>query len=261
MKKVLILFVLSLTLLMVTNGIVKADVSEATLRGFDIEDFVYVDDEPNNIIELEGKKFYYGKINSWSAVYRFYNYEEDKMFYAILVEGMIDASTEKKLTRSFSAQYMKISIKFDSSYARLVSYSPEPQPGTYTITYGFGMTLTYNDGYAYVEPTISYSLSQEFDEISQHVSEGNNSVSMTFNFSRYADNVRGVPYQGAYRQRAVAYFAIDEYSLYKNYLSSSQIVIDYTGCIFKDGAWGDLNYSYPKTINDTYKYTSNGNYN
>jgi len=84
---------------------------------------------------------------------------------------------------------------------------------------------------------------------------------MEFNFSRYADNVRGIPYQGAYRQRAIVYFAIDNYSTNQNYLTNSQIVINYYGSIFKDGAWFESNYTNVGLMNDTYHYTSNGNYN
>lgn len=262
MKKIFVLFILALSFLCVSFTDVNASASEASIRGFNVTDFTYVDDEANDYLDMYGSSHYYGKINLWTAVYKFYNAEEDKMFYAVLMEATINASTFKNASRSFSAKRIDFNVVFDNPYARLVSYSPQPQAGSYTITTSFGYTLTYASGVGYyISPSISYSLTQEFDEISQYVDENNSSVLLRFNFTRYADNERGVPYQGAYRQKAVAYFAIDDYSINSSSMSNSEIVIDYDGSIFKDGAWFESNYTLTSRINDTYKYTSNGNFN
>lgn len=262
MKKNITVLLLFISILLINASRVNADTSEASLRGFDIYDFDYVADEANDLVEIRGSKYYYGEIGLWTAIYKYYSNEEDKMIYAVLIEGSINATTEKNVKRSFSAKRMDFDIKFDSNYARLVTYSPQPELNDYSVTTSYGNSLEYDPTIgAYLSPSITYSLTETFDEISQYIDENDNSVLLRFNFSRYANNVRGIPYQGTYRQQATVFFAVDDYSTNYHQMAGSQIVINYDGYIFKDTVWwAGSNFTDDESINDTYKYTNNGNF-
>ncbi|VEU80523.1 hypothetical protein [Haploplasma axanthum] len=261
MKKVLI------TMLLLVVGLVlyttEVSASEADLRGFDIDGFSYVADHTSNIEELWGAKHYYGKMNMWTSIYKVYIPDEDKMFYAVLVEAMIDASTEKNASRSFSSMQIGLNVKFDSRYARLVTYTPKYENSSYTVSISIGTQHIYIPNLGIVTlPTITQTLTEEFKEIALYSSEEDNGILMNFDFTRYADNKRGTPYQGAYRQQATIYFSVDNYSVNFPRLSNSKIAINYTPLIFKDAAWFEKNAIYDYvTHTHQYNYSSNGNFN
>lgn len=260
MRKFLSMLLLLIGILFLFTA--ETSASEAAVRGFELDGFKYLNHETSDIKVLTGSKHKYGEMNMWTSVYRYYIEAEDKMIYAVLVEAMVNSSTEKNASRSFSTKQMRINVDFDSNHARLVTYTPRVEGGSYTLSTSIGTQHVYIPELGIITlPTITQTITEEFKEISLFPTNRDNGVTLDFNFTRYADNRRGTPYQGSYSQQAAVYFSIDRYSHNVSNLEKAKITINYTPSIFKDAAWFEKNATYNYTT-DThqYKYTSNGNF-
>jgi hypothetical protein len=206
---------------------VSASSGSASLKGFDVDGWTYYDDTYENAIAVyDSSDRFYGTIDMWSAMYYIYDYQEDVMYYAILVETVTNANTTITFWQSYSTYNMDLGITIDGDYVNIVNYIPQQTSGSYNLSVSIATD------------SIGFTLDEEYDEIELFVNEYSSGDCVAFNyiFTRYRDNINASPYKGTYKQKTVVLLEVEDYSQVW-YQTELDVLIGYNGSFFRDGFW------------------------
>ena len=204
----------------------------ATLKGFNVENWTYIDDLNTELVAVNNGDTSYGSISLWSSRYIAINEEEDVYYITVLVEAKIAANGD-----GFANEKMQIKITHRGAECDLVVYAPEQVASSYTVSEGFSIGVDKNG------PKASYSFqtAQTYSEIDMTVTSSNSSyystpeknIEFVFSFNGYDnwDNDTRSPFKGTIIQRISVTYAIENWSQSNFDSDLDKTIVSYTGTI------------------------------
>jgi hypothetical protein len=234
MKKLIVTFFIVITGIFLLNTKSFAAVHTATMKGITTNNLDYVSDFNTNYKEINGSRYYYGKIKLWTAVYKKYFSDSDTMYYVVFAQSFING-TNKTKKGYYHSDEMNVNIELRGKNVSEISYSPTEVELTYSTTESlnlsgtFGTENTVSIGYSYQE---TYNKSDIGLKINSNDYNNRANVNFIYDFlnSRKTKSSERSPYIGEYYTISATVFEVANYSKNDKLYT---VDISYTGKIFR----------------------------
>ncbi len=234
---------------------VNASSTTANAKGISTTGLSYINDYNTGYQEINGSKYYYGKIKLWSSVYNYYHEDNDTMYYVVFVQSFINGYGYDKKIGYFYSKSMNVNVTAYATGVNEVAY--RPVQGTSDVTVSYQASLTSQVG-TDSSLSIGYSYGQSINttDIDLQIDSNDNyntaNVEFDYNFVYYSSRStsKRSPYRGEYYRISSVVFEVNNYSSTTN--NAVVFDVEYTGSIYRDNLKNSTDYEMAKKI--THKY-------